>query len=329
MDIKSRLKLGVAAAALLLLTASCTARNVDDGRVYNQRGMEISKVARTMADELYHTLYVNTAIAAGYTDAATRPIVRNVTLPSVAITSFVDTDTYEEAGHLGRIMAEMFVHELNVRQINVYEYKLTGALSVAPDGEYIYSRDYRKLLNEASVSHVLSGTISRNNQGVVLVGRIVDLENHMVKASATGFIPYSLLPYCYRTKEKQCSLGDISEYLSQAQLDDEAYRQQVLRDIERNQYKNAAASWEQGLSISSAEPALAQAPVRTAEGGYVVSGGGEGIARAPSSQGNLNNGRATMHDQDPLIYEGSSYVQGTRLARDIGPQSQYQRKGDE
>ncbi len=329
MDIKSRLKLGVAAAALLLLTASCTARNVGDGRVYNQRGMEISKVARTMADELYRTLYINTAIAMGYADPATRQTVRKVTLPGVAITSFVDTDTYEEAGHLGRVMAEMFVHELNVRRINVYEYKLTGSLSVAPDGEYIYSRDYRKLLNEASVSHVLSGTISRNSEGVVLVGRIVDLENHMVKASATGFIPYSLLPYCYRTKEKQCSLGDIGEYLSQSELDDEAYRQKVLRDIERNQYKNAATAIGDGLTPASYEAALAQAPVRTAEGVYAVSGGGEGISRAPSSRGNLRNGRATMHDQDPLIYEGSTYVQGTRLARDIGPQSQYQRKGDE
>ena len=326
MDRKTPLHLALAMAVVLLLSG-CAAETATDDRVYNQRGMEISRIAHEMGEELYANLYTRKALEQGYAKELRRGRkIDTLELPEVAVTSFVDTDTYEHAGHLGRVLGEFFVHELSDHGLSVYEYKLTGAMAVSTDGEYIYSRDFRKLLGESSVSNLLSGTISRNEDGVVLVARIVDLETRLVQASATGFIPYSLLPYCYQTKEKQCSLNGIEDYLTKEDKDEAAYRARVLADIRKNGYKNVSTQWATGEGTAVSAPA---------EDSFNAGSGDPAVVRAVTGKGTLPPEgsnvleRALMtqdlHDEDPYIYEAGAYLQGGRLSRDIGRQSQYLR----
>lgn len=212
---KAKFTLITALTAIIL--AGCSANSASDGRktgdeqVYTQRGMEVSKVASAMADTLEKTLKRD--IIRETLDKTGKSVdEEKLSFPRVAVISFVDTDTYENAGHLGRQLGEFFIHELDRRGIPVVEFKTTGSISVSKDGEVIFSRDWKKLASQARIQHVLAGTISRNDSGVVLVGRIIDMASSDVKGSATGFVPYKYLPYCYRTAEKNCSFEGVLSY---------------------------------------------------------------------------------------------------------------------
>ena len=181
-----------------------------DGYVYGQDGMEVSAVVSAMSNTLYDTMFANLFHSAPETQDAEGNTVRNIAFPKVAIASFFDTDTYEDVGVLGRDLSEFFVHELNKRGVNVFEYKLTGKISVTRQGEYIMSRDYTKLANKAMVTHILTGSVTRNERGVVLVARIVNIKDQTVLGTATGFIPYRLIPNCYRRDIRSCSIRDVS-----------------------------------------------------------------------------------------------------------------------
>lgn len=146
--------------AVCLVIAGCSANPAQGGKtqqssvvptkssVYDQKGMEISKIVSNMSDILYQTMMNDLSKDESSKTTVTDSDGKTVTyssLPKVAVTSFVDTDTYENAGYLGRAMAEMFVHELDRRGISVFEYKLTGAISITKDGEFVFQEIGRKL----------------------------------------------------------------------------------------------------------------------------------------------------------------------------------------
>ena len=205
------------AVAAILALSGCSSDPADNGksaRVYEQSGMEVSKIVSQMADTLYQTMMadlVDIEIANGNVKRD-GTLKSDPVIPKVAVTSFVDTDTYEDAGYLGRSMAEMFIHELDRRGIRVFEYKLTGSISITKDGEFVFSRNWKKVARQAMVRHILAGTITRNQHGLVIVGRIINMSNSTVVGSATGFISYDHLPYCYRTAQKNCSINGVTSY---------------------------------------------------------------------------------------------------------------------
>ncbi|MBO8416794.1 MAG: hypothetical protein IAB19_10475 [Proteobacteria bacterium] len=320
-----RTLISILAAAAVALTGCSSGNLLQDPAVYSQRGMEISRIAAGMTDTLYNTMYENLAwqkVAEGET--ASRDRVKNVTMPRVAVTSFVDTDTYEQAGHLGRVLGEIFIHELNLRQVNVLEYKLTGSLAVGKNGEYVYSRDYKKLAQTANISHLLTGTISRNEDGVVLVARIVNLQDHLVLGSATGFIPYSLLPYCYQTKEKGCSLGDVSEYNYASASKSGSAGSSTAR----------AGSAASAASSASSGSGASNSAYRSGSSLTAGSAASDGRVYPPTSEGTYPELKAEQDGvmpnlfggvDDSVIYPAQSYLDNNRPVRDIRDVSQYQR----
>lgn len=199
-------KLCLAVLTAWLTLSGCTSNvpksNGESQDLYSKHGMEVSKVASEMADSLVKTLKQDLS----------KEKSGGSEYPTIGVTSFVDTDTYENAGYLGRALGEFFIHELDRRGIPVSEFKLTGNISVSKDGEDVFSRDWKKLAGKARFRHILAGTITRNEQGVVLLSRIIDMQSAEVKGSATGFIPYKDLPYCYRTADKNCSFEGIVSY---------------------------------------------------------------------------------------------------------------------
>lgn len=180
--------------------------------VYSKSGMEISAISSKMADDLQSNLFYYLLPDAPTEYVAGKGSVKIVTMPRLAVTSFVDTDTYENAGYLGRALAEYFTHELAARAFEVTEFKLTGAMSVSKDGEYILSRNWKKIAPDTKVKYLLGGTLTRNDRGVVAVARIIDMQNRHIIASATNIIPYSYLPECYRTATKNCSFTGTSDF---------------------------------------------------------------------------------------------------------------------
>lgn len=325
-----------------LLLWACTANNAQSGNeLYAQKGMEISKIASNMANSLYETMYENlTHSQEGVRDSYGRQI-KEVKIPRVAIATFVDTDTLENAGHLGRTLAEVFVHELNRRSVEVVELKVTENLSLTKDGEFILSRNWKKLAKTAKVSHILTGTMTRNEDGVVLVARIINMQAHTVLGSATGFIPYSLLPYCYQTSQKGCSLDSVDGYRTKAELDAKKDYQQLLEDIKSGKVKapyqseeilynktkdNSVASSKQGVQrvVSSVSRADENRYPNKSVVGATSRGNYDDFVVEANEQSLFN--RCFLSGCDSaVVYPAHSYKHNDLLVRDIADESQYDR----
>ncbi|HAR79967.1 MAG TPA: hypothetical protein DCR21_03965 [Succinivibrionaceae bacterium] len=336
------------AAALVLV--GCSANNANNGNkignehVYSGSGMQVSKVASQMSDVLFATMLRDLEV----TQKTDNP--KKVVFPRVAVTSFVDTDTYEDAGYLGRQLGEVFIHELDRRGIPVFEFKITGNISVSKTGEFVFSRNWRKIAQRAMVHHVLAGTITRNRDGVVLVARVINMEDSSVTGSSTGFIPYSELPYCYRTAEKNCTLYGVASYSSADPASSKvknsgdyyggaqstyAYNSKGSKATAQNSKTQSTSS--SGSASSSKEKSPAQVindnihHSSSFNSRYYPKG-----AKVPStSTGNYEeylykNGSPVKNflgigAQDPIIYPASSYQMKDQIVRDSHDASQYER----
>ena len=266
----------VALCASLLLPA-CTSTNVNrnsgmaaqvegahtqgDSSVYMQRGMEMSTIASRMADTLQQNMFYYLLPDAPIDRSSANGNVKIVTMPRLALTAFVDTDTYEDSGYLGRALAEMFTHEMSSRAFEVTEYKLTGKLAVSKDGDYIFSRDWKKIASDTHVKYLLGGTMTRNKDGVVVVARIVNMQTRQTVATATDIIPYSLLPNCYRTAQKNCAFTGTKNYLSPDLI--RIYQGQLASG---NANTRTSALQVHGVERQSTANTLTKAQVRSASG---------------------------------------------------------------
>ena len=353
--------LNMLSLALSLMLVGCSANPAPDGKevkasntaqvaedIYNKPGMEISKIVSNMADTLHKTMMADLSkeenLTHSYTDEEGR-VVKYSTVPKVAVTSFVDTDTYEDAGYLGRTMAEMFVHELDRRGISVFEYKLTGAISITKDGEFVFSRNWKKVARQAMVRHIVAGTISRNDKGVVIVGRIINMQNSTVVGSTTNFIPYELLPYCYRTAQKNCSINGVSSYLYQpgnlvvdGKVKDTVVKRTVT--VTNAKVRASSATIRQGNAVALSEKDRQKLKEQKFKDNYYSVGTDEfnskyyvkGAVVPATSTGNYEkymderqNSFFRFGANSSVIYPADTYMYDKKLVRDVHDQSQYSR----
>ena len=332
----------ITALICALAICGCTAnrapsgRTTGDGNVYSQHGMEVSKIASQMADTLLDTLWMDMK-------DKRRANGGNMSYPTVGVTSFVDTDTYENAGVLGRQLGEFFIHELDRRGIPVVEFKTTGSITVTTDGEDVFTRNWKKLAGKAKFRHILAGTISRNEQGVVLLARIIDMQSSEVKGSATGFIPYRNLPYCYRTADKNCSFEGTASYLTYipSSTGKTTVGKNGIKDTVRSatvvsstsQYSSAtpssgyktAANTHEDARDRKAREKLAHDPDFNSK--YYPTG----AKVSATSTGNYEefiHDHGSMNGHSSVIYPADTYRVSGHLVRDVHDQSQYQRIDD-
>lgn len=142
----------------------------------NDKGLVLNRMVSDMTDRLFTT-----------------KIPGNNTLSPIAVTSMVNLSTLESTNWLGQQLEEDFVHELHRRGEIVLDYKITGSIKVTPEGDFTMSRDWTELSKRIPASRILTGTMSRNDMGVVLNMRIINMRTRMVEATAQGFVPNELL----------------------------------------------------------------------------------------------------------------------------------------
>jgi len=142
----------------------------------SDKGLVLNRIVSDMADRLFTT-----------------KIPGNNTLSPIAVTSMVNLSTLESTNWLGLQLEEDFVHELHRRGEIVLDYKVTGSIKVTPEGDFTMSRDWTELSKRIPASRILTGTMSRNDMGVVLNMRIINMRTRMVEATAQGFVPNELL----------------------------------------------------------------------------------------------------------------------------------------
>lgn len=112
----------------------------------------------------------------------------------IAVASFVNLDdSLQNTDTLGIQLAESFINDLQQIGLPVMDHKLTGQLNVNDRGDFVFSRDSSQLNNELKIGYVLTGTMKKNNRGLVVNARIINFKTNAVIASSSKFLPNLLI----------------------------------------------------------------------------------------------------------------------------------------
>ncbi len=108
----------------------------------------------------------------------------------VAVTSFVMLNSdFRETNLLGNQISESMIHEIHKFGIPVIDFKTSSAIETNAQGDYIFSRDPKKLKQDLPIHYVFGGTMVKHQGGYLLNARVVGLKSKAVVASAQSFIP--------------------------------------------------------------------------------------------------------------------------------------------
>lgn len=109
--------------------------------------------------------------------------------PAVLASTFVNLDRIDDTSPLGRVLTEGLVARLQVRGWNLYDVRLSKAVAVTPEGEFVLSRDPKRLEYQYATAAVLAGTYTIAASEVLVHARIIDVASGVVVASAEVRIP--------------------------------------------------------------------------------------------------------------------------------------------
>ncbi len=107
----------------------------------------------------------------------------------IAITSFVDLQNMDSTNWLGNSISEGFIHQFQGRGFKVVDFKTTGDIQVTQQGDFAFSRNWKDLASEQNIQYVLTGTMLRQEGGVLFNARVVGMQSRIVVATAQGFLP--------------------------------------------------------------------------------------------------------------------------------------------
>lgn len=153
----------------------------------------------------------NTVLIGEYVEQMATNMLESLNVPVetavVGVASFVEfTDDLVSVNPLGNLLAENFIFELQQNGIPVVDYKIAQNVMVLANGDYVFSRN-REQLNMDVMSHVLTGSIIYNKQGLVVNARVVDLESKRVVSASKKVIPYFVLDSIIPASEKHAIIG--------------------------------------------------------------------------------------------------------------------------
>ncbi|WP_217125522.1 FlgO family outer membrane protein [Hydrogenophilus thiooxidans] len=109
--------------------------------------------------------------------------------PAVLAATFVNLDRIDDTAPLGRLLTEGLVARLQVRGWNLYDVRLSKAVAVTPEGEFVLSRDPKRLEYQYAAAAALTGTYSVTSNEVILHARITDVATGVVVASSEVRLP--------------------------------------------------------------------------------------------------------------------------------------------
>lgn len=107
----------------------------------------------------------------------------------IAVTSFVDLQNMDTTNWLGNSVSESFINQFQQRGFKVVDYKTTGSIQVTQQGDFAFSRDWKDLAEEQDIQYVLTGTMLRQEGGVLVNARVVGMRTRIVVATAQAFLP--------------------------------------------------------------------------------------------------------------------------------------------
>ncbi len=90
--------------------------------------------------------------------------------------------------------------------LKVIEYKTRKNLTIKPDQDLMLSRDVSKLSGSANIKYFLTGTLTEQENGVVVNARLISIDNNEVLAAATDYVPIDTLWSSSKVKLKENSI---------------------------------------------------------------------------------------------------------------------------
>ncbi len=117
----------------------------------------------------------------------------NASKTPIAVTSITNMDDLQNTNWLGQAISEAFIHELHIRELPVIDFKTTGKIKVTPEGDFVFSREWEQLRSKIPVYRIFTGTMSRNDEGVVVNVRTINMQSLLVESTGRAFIPNRLL----------------------------------------------------------------------------------------------------------------------------------------
>lgn len=107
----------------------------------------------------------------------------------IAVASFVDLKDLESTNWLGNQLSENFIHELQRHGLIIVDFKTTGHIRVTKEGDYVFTRDWKELPERQIIDYVVTGTMMKQESGILVNARMIGMQSRVVVATAQSFIP--------------------------------------------------------------------------------------------------------------------------------------------
>ncbi|NWF66762.1 MAG: hypothetical protein HXX81_04755 [Campylobacterales bacterium] len=117
----------------------------------------------------------------------------NIKDTPIGITSFVNIEDFSQSTKFGNVLSENLIHEMQVRGFKIIDFKTMPDIKIDAFGDYIFSRDVKKLIKNHKINYILSGTFTKYEDGLSINARLIELDSNTVMSSAQIFVPKSVV----------------------------------------------------------------------------------------------------------------------------------------
>jgi TolB-like protein len=113
---------------------------------------------------------------------------------NIAVSTLVNFDSsLNKSNQLGNQISETLIHQLQKFGYSVVDFKTTSTIDVNSRGDFVFSRNIKKLSEDHMASHILAGTLIYRQNGIVINTRIINVNTKQIVASSREFIPQYVL----------------------------------------------------------------------------------------------------------------------------------------
>jgi len=108
----------------------------------------------------------------------------------IVVASFVYFDsTLNRTNNLGNQLAEYFINDLQEIGLPVSDHRIAKTFKISPEGDFTFSRNMSELKTNIEIGYVLTGTLVKNDRGVVVNARLINYKTNVIAASTSKFLP--------------------------------------------------------------------------------------------------------------------------------------------
>jgi TolB-like protein len=181
--------------ASLTITSGCS--SFDDKEKQNEIFRIEEKIIQVPIEDEIYSFHTHKKID-DYTDKLAHDLMiklknRVIDTP-VVITSFVYfDDTLQRTDKVGNLISESMIGQIQDYGLPVMDLHLMGGINITNRGSFAFSRDVSEILYAESIEYVLSGVMIKNERGIQVNARIIEVKSKKVISNATNFIPFFVI----------------------------------------------------------------------------------------------------------------------------------------